>query len=909
MTSPAAAPGDDLSATAAEALQAWARGRAGDLDWLDRAARLAPGDPRIKLDLAEARLASGRALDLAARDFAALAARYDLARAWIGLALTQSARGRPQAAAESLATLLSRHCLPAEATLRAALHRLARDAGYDGLCAAQADGALFRSADGRLLGAPEPAALARLAGIVGAEDGGITGWAVRPAAPESVPALTLIDAQGQRLPVACGAPLAADAHSPFLPRYGFRVAPADLAGLAPPFALRGPDGAMLTGAPLDPEFLSGLAPLPTRPDATPAIIPDRAPLAIVMPLYRGQAEAAACLESLRAAAPAGARIILVDDASPEPALRDWADAQVGVELCRHEENQGFPASVNTGLRAAGPGCDVLVLNADTLVPPGAIRTLREVAYGRADTGTVAPLSNEATLLSYPDGRGGNEMPDLEAATVLDRLAQRTHRLASLTLPTTHGFCMYLRHDCLAAVGGLRPEIFAQGYGEENEFSIRAMRAGFSHRAALGAYVAHRGGVSFGAATQALMDRNMQLLARLDPDYHRRVARFMAADPLRPARAALEAAALAADPAETVLLVSHSHGGGVARQVGAALAAHRAAGRRALLLTTDFPDKPLETPYPWPALLTEGAATGNLSYRLPADSASLLRLLRGLRIVRVERHHMLGHHPDIRLLAARLGVPEDIVVHDYASFCPRVNLLAPDEAGERRYCGEPAPAGCVRCCEHHRDEVYEPLPVPALLARSAREFAGAARVVAPSADAARRLAAHFPGVKPVVTPWEDDSVPRAMRPPRPGARRILTLGGIGPQKGYSTLRDCARDAAARDLPLDFVVVGPSADDGALLETGRIFVTGPYQDSELPALIQSFGADLGFLPSIWPETWCFTLGQCWEAGLYTIAFDLGAPAERLRATGRGAVLPLGLPAPRINDFLRSWRPGCH
>ncbi len=886
-------------------MAAWARGRTGELAWLDRAQRLAPGDPRITLDLAEARLAAGCQLALAAADFAALAARYDVARAWVGLALTAAALGRPDEAAAALSELLARHCLPPTPALRAALHGIARQAGFDGICAAEAAGGAYRSASGTLLGAPDTAALAKTVGVVAPDAGGLRGWAARPAAPALPPALTLIDAAGRTLAIACGAALPADAAAPFLPRHGFHVPAAALAGLVPPLALRAPDGAMLPGAPLDPGFLATLAPPPAMPRAAPRHVPRRAPLAIIVPLYRGHEDAAACLASLRAAAPRDSRIILVDDASPEPALSAWAAAQTGVTLCRHAENRGFPATVNTGLAAAGPGRDVLVVNADTLVPPNAIATLRAVAYAQPDTGTVAPLSNEASLLSYPDRNGGNPMPDLAAASALDALAWRTHRRASVALPTTHGFCMYLRHDCLAAVGGLRPEIFAQGYGEENEFSCRATRAGFTHQAALGAYVAHRGGASFGATTSALMARNMALLARLEPDYHATVAAFAAADPLRAARAALDAARLLAAGGESVLFISHSHGGGVARQVAAAMAAARAAGRRALLLTTSFPADPTATPYPWPALLTTGEATSNLAFALPAGGAALLRLLRRLEVRRVERHHMLGHHPWVRGLAGRLGVPEEIVVHDYAAFCPRVNLLAPDATGEHRYCGEPSVAGCVRCCATHRDEVYEPLHVPRLLARSAREFAGAARVVTPSADAARRLAAHFPGLAPAVTPWEDDAAPRTLKAPREGRRRILTLGGIGPQKGFAVLRACAADAAARDLPLDFVVVGPSADDQALLASGRLFVTGPYREAELPELLERFDADLAFLPSIWPETWCFTLGECWQAGLHTIAFDLGAPAARIRATGRGAVLPLGLPAPRINEFLLNWR----
>jgi glycosyltransferase involved in cell wall biosynthesis len=57
----------------------------------------------------------------------------------------------------------------------------------------------------------------------------------------------------------------------------------------------------------------------------------------------------------------------------------------------------------------------------------------------------------------------------------------------------------------------------------------------------------------------------------------------------------------------------------------------------------------------------------------------------------------------------------------------------------------------------------------------------------------------------------------------------------------------------------------------------------------------------LPSIWPETWCFGLAEAWRAGLRVAAFDIGAPAERIRGTGRGFLLPLGLPAHAINSAL--------
>jgi hypothetical protein len=60
-------------------------------------------------------------------------------------------------------------------------------------------------------------------------------------------------------------------------------------------------------------------------------------------------------------------------------------------------------------------------------------------------------------------------------------------------------------------------------------------------------------------------------------------------------------------------------------------------------------------------------------------------------------------------------------------------------------------------------------------------------------------------------------------------------------------------------------------------------------------------LAWLTSLWPETWCYTLTQAWQAGLNVAAFDIGTPAERIRRTGRGWLFPLGLPPAALNSQL--------
>ena len=98
-------------------------------------------------------------------------------------------------------------------------------------------------------------------------------------------------------------------------------------------------------------------------------------------------------------------------------------------------NRGFPASANAGLRAS-EGRDVVLLNGDTLVPPRWLERLREAAYSAREIGTVSPLSNEASILSYPDANGANPAPDLAGTARIARLAHKANAGILVDIPTS-----------------------------------------------------------------------------------------------------------------------------------------------------------------------------------------------------------------------------------------------------------------------------------------------------------------------------------------------------------------------------------------------------------------------------------------------------------------------------------------
>jgi len=794
-----------------------------------------------------------------------------------------------------------------------------------------------------LLGSPvDLAALRRVEGFVErAANGDLTGWAWLPGDPDAAPDIrmeTRADGETRTARVrATDETLTAMARFGAVRPRGFRIAALSVRG-AGAVRVMGGDGRDLAGSPMldgDERQAARTAasvlgrisdaidpvsafhrdewrPLPVdlAPPAGAAsarAIPPRRAVDIVIPVFQGAEDFVACLASLRRDLPEGARIVVIDDASPDTKLRGAVDAAAArgeVALVRHDQNRGFPGAANSGLRHAraaddGPR-DILLLNADTLVPAGAVGRLAEAAYSMGDIGSVTPMSDDGTIVSYAAAFRRRPI-DVAEADRLNRLARAANGDGVIDLPTAVGFCMFIRHDCLSETGMFREDAFAQGYGEENDWCLRARHFGWRHVAATGVFVAHLGGRSFGPLKTHLLARNLAVLNRLHPGYDALVAEFTARDPLAPARRRMDERRwrAARSRAGAVVMITHDLGGGVGRHVAERGAAIRAEGLRPIILR--------------PATRAGGALacrvgddgdddTADLRYEIPKELPALARLLGPDRPMRVEIHHLLGHAPEVAGLAALLGVPCDVVVHDYALWCPRVTLCGRGGL----YCGEPSRIDeCEACVADLGGRIGEEIGVAGLRTRSAAMLQAARRVIVSCEDAGTRLRRHFPSVRPVVSRWEGPVAAHAGRwaatPADGETLRIVVPGAIGPEKGYDVLLACARDAARRNLAVFFVVVGHTVDDARLMATGTVFVTGRYEEAEAIDVIRRQDAHLAFIPSVWPETWCYALSNAWRAGLPAAAFALGAQAERIAKAGTGGILPLGLAPARVNDSL--------
>ncbi len=416
--------------------------------------------------------------------------------------------------------------------------------------------------------------------------------------------------------------------------------------------------------------------------------------------------------------------------------------------------------------------------------------------------------------------------------------------------------MLIRRAVIEEIG-LFDHAFGRGYAEENDFSLRAADRGWRHVAAGGVLVRHAEARSFGAEKAALVARNLEILAQRFPEYPLRVARFAAIDPIRRLRWPLDAHRLRAFAADRRfwLVIDNWLDGGTARAAEDIAALVQPADALVLRVTGQQDGHVVLTA---DGLALHAVFAAN-------EGEALFAMLAALPIARVVVHHLLGFTQDVIEPLRRFLADHDSVfhVHDFYYACPRVTLI--DASGS--FCGGASADRCDRCLTmdgaHHAHRLDE-MPVAEHRALFQSVLAKARHVVAPSLDAASRLAALMPGIEPIALPHPQTGTTFPIGVRRGGPTDICLLGAIGPHKGSHTLLALARHAALNHPDFRFHVIGFTNIDDDLEAIGNVTVTGRYEPEALAGLVDRSGARIALFLHGWPETFSYTLTEAVEPG---------------------------------------------
>ncbi len=607
---------------------------------------------------------------------------------------------------------------------------------------------------------------------------------------------------------------------------------------------------------------------------------------IVVPIHDAFEEVVACVESVQRNT-SDYRLILIDDCSTDERIGAWFRRLSTVKtphvvLLRNDNNLGFVGSVNRGM-AFGRD-DVVLLNSDTVVTRGWLDKIRRCAASDPAIGTVTPFSNNAEICSFPLFCQDNPAPDDPEQV------NRAMELAAVPLypemPTAVGFCMYIRRRLIREIGAFDPA-FGKGYGEENDFSMRARAAGWRNVLCDDTFVVHLGSRSFGGHRLAMIEQNLLKVLAKHPDYMVLVRKFIAEDPPGPIRSMVRSqlAVLAGRDKRGVLHVLHPRGGGTEKYVQELIAASRDGYRHYFLRV--MPDR-------WRVVDVNGAEPQ--SYDSPregeGDAAGgdwLRSLCAWLHVDLAHVHSLVDSGEDLLRILKEAAIPYCYSVHDMYLACPTVYLI--DSAGA--YCEATTDVAACRSCLS-KCSGLEDTDIAGWRARYGAFLAGASRVYAPSQWARDTLVKYYPGIAVAVAPpWpvpagEDRTrdAPGAFALPSDECRHIGVLGAIGPEKGARLLESLVERIRQRRLPLRLVVIGYTDRESRHQSSdAALTIHGAYRGEEIAGLCDHYRIALMLFPTIWPETFSYTLSEGWMAGRPALVPPRGALQERVLATGAG------------------------
>ncbi len=212
---------------------------------------------------------------------------------------------------------------------------------------------------------------------------------------------------------------------------------------------------------------------------------------IVIPVYNETALTRDCLDSIAANTDTPYRIILIDNASGDETkkfLECVAASYKDVTLIRNETNLGWVKAVNQGIKiSASPY--LCIMNNDTVVKTaGWLSKLIDIANISEDIGLVNPRFEIKSNIAKDE-------PYIE-------------------IDFCRGYCILIKRTIIDKIGGL-DEAYGLGYYDDDDFSIRAIRAGFRCVRANNIVVEHLKDSTFSAifkdeVRRELHEKNKQL---------------------------------------------------------------------------------------------------------------------------------------------------------------------------------------------------------------------------------------------------------------------------------------------------------------------------------------------------------------------------------------------------------------
>ncbi|MBQ6218262.1 MAG: glycosyltransferase [Methanosphaera sp.] len=613
---------------------------------------------------------------------------------------------------------------------------------------------------------------------------------------------------------------------------------------------------------------------------------------IIIPIYNAFDETKKCINSVLEYTEGNYELLLINDCSIDSRVKTYLDEIKGkypqIKVIHNQTNKGFVATVNVGFENSIG--DVIILNSDTIVTKNWLRKLTISAYQSGEIGTVTPVSNNAGAFSVPNRSKSNPILNNLTINQMAQIVEENSNKTVIETPTGNGFCMYIKRDVITEVGNFDENTFGKGYGEENDFCMRALEKGWKHIVDDSVYIYHKGSTSFKEESKELLSSHLKILESKYPTYMEEVHQFLKSGVFNNSCTKLQntISSMAENKRyKKILFVLHEGIGG------------------SIYFTNDLISK-ISKYYDCYVLLSSGSQItlkqwkNGLFKRLKTWSTNgqwhvdyyymetfkeiYFNVLTSLNVDLIHIQHLVKHSYDLFDLIKELKIPYVINLHDYYYICPSLNLLN----DQNQYCE--GKCNSTNQCD---------LPIPALnnapvinqmqdsWRKINKELLGnAEKLIVPTNYVKKVYSDVYPNISSkidIIAHGQDLLENKQLLSKCPSHNekiRVVIPGNIGISKGALLFKQIKMYDINSQIEFHFLGVTHES-----ITENEGILHGTYEREDYAKIIKEIKPSLTGIFSLWPETFSYTLNESWNLNIPVIATNIGALNERIedRKTG--------------------------
>ena len=634
---------------------------------------------------------------------------------------------------------------------------------------------------------------------------------------------------------------------------------------------------------------------------------------IIVPVYNAYEFTEECIKSVIKNTDLTAHtLVLINDKSPDekilPMLLKYKkeNSDKKIVVLDNEQNMGFVKTVNKGMKYSEN--DVILLNSDTEVTSNWIEKIQKCAYSNEYIATVTPLTNNGTIASVPNFGVDNELPGNMTLEEYAKMIEEISKNRYPELTTGNGFCMYIKRNVINELGLFDDETFGKGYGEENDFCYRALDHGYTNVLCDNTFIYHKGTQSFKkenltASRAALIEEHMNLLRKKHPIYVQKTDNFIANNPIRDIQENVSLNLQLYGKKRILYLVNEWEAnmemtGGTSLHIKDIIMANNKNNIASFVLAPDKNDLSRFKLYLYTDKYGREIANfktdinqyGQITYTNNRYKEMLENIFDSFKIDILHVHHFLFQTFDAIDIAKQRNIYSVITLHDLYMICPSINMIY-----KNIYCEYDKEKDCSKCL-HIRYGVNSNI-IENWQETCKNVLEKFDKIIVPSENTKSIFEKVYKNLKFEVVEHgvKVIEVKNKQQKEEIKSFNVAFVGAMAIHKGGNILKDLIKTNNNSNIKIH--LFGKSELPELTKNRKNYINHGPYKRGELPQLLIDNNIDLVCIFATWPETYSYTLTECYMAHVPVLTFDIGAVGDRVKKDGLGWTIEFNTKSSKI------------